>query len=382
MKNVLVAIPTYNEALNIECIIEKTQQVAANTKSYRFELLIIDDNSPDGTGKIVKKLSKRFGNIAVLSGRKSGLGRAYIRGLTYALQKSKFDVVITMDADMSHDPKDIPALLTAIENGADYVIGSRYVSGGSMASLPIGRRINSRVANFVAKRLVGINEPVHDLTGGFKAIKRTALEQITLEDLRAKGYFFQVNLLHAFLLKGFTVQEIPITFVNRSLGSSKLKLRDIIEFLYSAYKLSPDAPIQKFVRFGLVGLSGTIVNLAVLSLLINVFNLDALLSAAIAIEVSIISNFGLNHRYTFRGYGSYTTRTPRESARALLAKLATYNIGVLGGAAISFATFGLLFKLAGIHYIPADLIAIGVGMIWNYWVSTRYVWRAIDRHIE
>lgn len=379
MKRVLVTIPTYNEALNIERIIESVQHVAKRTKGYTFRLLIIDDRSPDGTAKIARKLDAQYGNIHVVSGAKEGLGKAYIRGFLYALKQEKFDIAITMDADMSHDPEDIPSLLLAIVDGADYVIGSRYVTGGTSGNLPLMRRINSRVANFVARRLVGIQEPVHDLTGGFKAIRREALEQIDLKDMRAKGYFFQVNLLHAFLVKGFAVREVPITFVNRSLGDSKLKLKDIIEFLYSAYKLNPNAPLQKFVRFGLVGASGAVVNLGVLSLLIHLTDINALIAAAIAIEVSIISNFTLNHRYTFKGYGSYKVKAKRESIRTLGRKLVTYNIGVLAGAALSFATFAFLYQLAGMHYLPADIIAIGAGMLWNYWVSTRYVWRAIDR---
>ncbi len=379
MKRVLVAIPTYNEALNIERVIEGVEAAAARTKGSQFRLLIIDDRSPDGTATLARKLNKQYGNIHVLSGKKAGLGKAYIRGFTYALKNEQFDVLITMDADMSHDPKDIPDLMEAVQNGADYVIGSRYVTGGRASDSPLMRRINSRVANFVARRLVGIKEPVHDLTGGFKAIRRTALSQIPLKDLRAKGYFFQVNLLHAFLSKGFTVREVPITFVNRSLGSSKLKLQDIIEFVYSAYKLDPDAPIQKFVRFGLVGASGAIVNIGVLTFLIHTTDMHALLAAAIAIEISIVSNFTLNHRYTFKGYGSYSVKTRRESLSTLSRKLCTYNVGVLMGASISFATFALLYQVAKLHYLPADIIAIGAGMIWNYWISTRYVWRAIDK---
>lgn len=379
MKRVLVMVPTYNEALNIEKVVNGVEAAAKKTKGYRFRLLVIDDRSPDGTASIVRKLNKKYKNIHLLSGSKEGLGKAYIRGFTYALKREQFDVAITMDADMSHDPSDIPRLLKAISEDVDYVIGSRYVSGGTSENLPLVRRINSRVANFVARRLVGIQEPVHDLTGGFKAIKHEALLQINFATMRSKGYFFQVNLLHAFLAKGFKVKEVPITFVNRSLGTSKLKFKDILEFVYSAYKLNPDAPLQKFVRFGLVGASGAVVNLVVLSALIHLTGTNALLAAAIAIETSIISNFTLNHRYTFRGYGPYKIKTRRESTLTLGRKLITYNVGVLAGAALSFVTFAFLYQLVGMHYIPADIIAIGAGMTWNYWVSTRYVWRAIDK---
>jgi dolichol-phosphate mannosyltransferase len=285
-----------------------------------------------------------------------------------------------MDGDLSHNPTDIPALLKAVSQGANYVIGSRYATGGVISgSWPLTRKINSRVANFVARKLVGITGTITDLTGGFKAIRAEALEQIDLSGLNASGYIFQVSLLHAFLLKGFRVSEVPITFANRSHGTSKLKMRDIIEFLYRTYKLNPKAPIQRLVRFGVVGACGTVVNLAVLTFLAKFVHTEVLLSAAIAIEVSILFNFFLNHYYTFKGYGSYSVHTQRELARTLLLKMGKFNVGALGGAAISFTTFTLLYKLVHVNYLLADIIAIGVAVSWNYWMSTRYVWKAIDK---
>jgi len=379
MQKVLVIIPTYNEALNIRQVIEALQAVAARSKSNIFRVLVVDDRSPDGTAKIVKKLQREYGNIHLLSGKKAGLGRAYMRGFKYALKQEDFDVAVMMDADLSHKPSDIPALLKDIQQGADYVIGSRYVAGGTIkGDWPLSRRINSQVANFVARKLVGISQPVTDLTGGFKAIRREALAQIDLDNLRAGGYFFQVSLLHAFLLKEFRVREVPITFMNRTQGNSKLKMSDIIEFLYSAYKLDPNAPVQKFVRFGFVGACGTVVNLGILSFLVHFTDTEVLIAALIAIELSIVFNFFLNHYYTFKGYGSYQISARRESIRSVSNKMLKFNIGALGGAIISFSTFSLLYKVGGVHYAPADIIAILVAMSWNFWISTHYVWRAID----
>jgi dolichol-phosphate mannosyltransferase len=379
MRKVLVIIPTYNEAKNIKQVIDAVEQAALQMRSYDFSILVVDDDSPDGTAKHVKALQKQYDNIGLLTGQKSGLGRAYIRGFEHALKQEGFNVLIMMDGDLSHNPADIPALLKALNTGADYVIGSRYVTGGVISgNWPFTRKINSRVANFVARKLVGTTDTVTDLTGGFKAIRREALEQINLSGLNVSGYIFQVSLLHAFLLKGFRVQEVPITFANRSQGTSKLRMRDIIEFLYCAYKLNPNAPIQRIVRFGFVGACGTIVNLAILTLLIKLVHVNVFLSVAIAIEGSIIFNFLLNHFYTFRGYGSYTVRSQRESLHALLLKMGKFNVGALGGAVISFTTFTLLFKLLHINYFLADIIAIGVAMSWNYYMSTRFVWKAID----
>jgi dolichol-phosphate mannosyltransferase len=174
------------------------------------------------------------------------------------------------------------------------------------------------------------------------------------------------------------VREVPITFSNRTQGTSKLKLKDIIEFVYRAYKLNPHAPIQRFVRFGFVGACGSVVNLLVLSFLVKAVHIDVLIAVVCAIEISILFNFFLNHFYTFRGYGSFAAKTRREPVRSLLGKMGIYNLGTLGGAAISFVTFTVLFKLAGINYLFADVMGIFVAFSWNYYVSTRYVWRAID----
>ena len=379
MKKVLVIIPTYNEVNNIDQVIELVEQVRTKLRSYELSVLIVDDKSPDGTAKHVKTLQKKYDNIKLLSGEKSGLGSAYIRGFNYALKIRDDNVFIMMDADLSHNPEDIPALLKAISKGSDYVIGSRYATGGAISgSWPLIRVITSRVANFVARKLTGITNNVTDLTGGFKAIRREAIQEIDLNALNVKGYIFQVSLLHNFVAKGFKVSEVPITFTDRQNGSSKLRLRDVTEFIYRAYKLNPNAPIQKLTRFGFVGTCGAIVNLAILTILVKLFHSEVLIADLIAIECSIIFNFFLNHFYTFKGYGAYTARTKKESLNSILIKMGKFNIGTLGGAAINFLVFMTLFKATGVNYVISDIVAILIAMSWNYFVSTRFVWRAID----
>jgi dolichol-phosphate mannosyltransferase len=383
MKKVLVILPTYNEAQNIEQVVTAIEHVAQRSHRYAYSLLIVDDRSPDGTAQKVKLLQKRYDNIHLLSGEKAGLGNAYIRGFQYALKKlDAYDSFVMMDADLSHNPDDIPTLLRILYRGSDYVIGSRYASGGAIpGSWSLVRIVNSRVANFVARKLVGIADGVNDVTGGFKAIRREALEKIDLSSLNVKGYIFQVSLLHAFLSHGFQVTEVPITFANRQYGTSKMKMHDIIEFLYRAYKLNPDAPIQRLVRFGVVGACGTVVNLVILTFLVKLLHTEVLFSDAIAIEASIIFNFFLNHYYTFKGYGSNPIRTRKESIHTFLVKMGTFNIGALGGATISFTTFTILFKLVHMNYALADVIAILIAMSWNYWMSTHFVWRVVDEEV-
>jgi dolichol-phosphate mannosyltransferase len=379
MKKVLIIIPTYNEANNIKKVVDEVERVINRLKSYDFNLLIVDDHSPDGTAKHVKTLQVQYSNISLLSGKRAGYGRAYISGFRYALKQDNYDIFIMMDADLSHKPEDIPALLKPLAQGADYVIGSRYITGGSVASdWPLLRRINSHIANYIVHKLVEKTNNVNDLTSGFKAISREALVKIDLSSINALGYVFQVSLLHAFLRQGFIVKEVPITFEDRHYGSSKIRLKDIIEFLYRTYKLSPNAPIQKFVRFGFIGSCGAVVNLLIITILARSVHVNTLLSDLFAVEGSIIFNFFLNRHYILKGYGSYRQSKNREKTYTTSMKLGIFNLGALGGGVISFLVFAVLLKQAHIYYMLADIIAILIALSWNYWISTRFVWRAID----
>ena len=376
MKRVLVVLPTYNEADNIEPMVGAIFKVAAKLPEHELDILVVDDNSPDGTAERVVGLQKKRTDLHLVKGRKQGLGKAYRRGFKHGLGLKPYFAVVMMDADFSHDPKTIPSLLKALAS-ADYVIGSRYVrGGGTSGNWPTKRLMQSKLANFLARQLVGLKIDVRDLTSGFKAIRATALKQIPLDDIPASGYVFQVSLLHAVSKQGFRVREVPITFGDRLAGQSKLGLRDMVEFLYLTYRLNPNSTVRRLLRFGLVGAAGTLVNLAVLVGLVRLAHLSVWLGAAIAIEVSIISNFSLNHLYTFR---LVRIAGPKDSLSSLLTKLFRYNLITLGGAAITYGVFALGYKGLGLHYIVADLIAIILAMAWNYWMSVRIVWRVVDK---
>lgn len=377
MYKVLVIVPTYNEVETIGLLIERLESLNSAKSDYAINILIVDDRSPDGTAKLVDDFAEKYGNIERISGKKAGLGKAYLRGFKHAL-KGEADIIVMMDADMSHSPDDLLPLLSEIKSGADYVIGSRYLEESVIdKSWPRTRLLSSHIANFVAKKLVGIKSDINDYTGGYKAIRRQALEKIDLKKISASGYVFQVSLLHAFLKDGFIVREVPITFRARELGESKLGIMDFVEFIYRAYKLNPNAPIQRFVRFCLIGGVGTIVNLTTLFLLIHFTKIDAVVAAALAIEISVIGNFFLNHTYTFKGYGANSIKK-NESILTMLHKLAKYNAGAVGGAIISLAIFSLLFKVGHIEYLLSDLLAILCATSWNYYISSRYVWKVFD----
>lgn len=378
MNNVLVILPTYNERENIEPIIKAIFKTGTLLKSAKLHVLVVDDTSPDGTAKIVRKLQKQQKNINLITGKKQGLGKAYLRGFEYGLNNASYDAFIMMDADFSHDPSAIPQLVEALDQGNDYVIGSRYVHGGTIpGNWPIRRIFISRLANWLSRFLVGFSD-VSDTTGGFKAIRVSALKKLDLSALNASGYFFQVNLLHEFWSRKLHIAEVPITFVDRQFGVSKLKIIDIVEFVYLAYRINPNSRARRLFRFAIVGACGAVVNLIALNIFVQFGGLQPQIAVLMAIEISIISNFFMNHNFTFR---FEKVQSPvRDTFKTLFVKLLKYNTGALGGALISYLVFTGLFTALDFHYLLADLVGIITAMAWNYWVSTKFIWKIVDKN--
>jgi dolichol-phosphate mannosyltransferase len=221
-------LPTYNEAENIEPLV---RAVLPHLASARVEhtILVVDDNSPDGTGAIADRLAEELAEVRVLHRpQKQGLGRAYLAGFGVALEEGA-DLILEMDSDFSHDPADVPRLLAAT-GAADLVLGSRYVPGGGVEDWGIVRRILSRGGSAYARLLLGV--PVRDLTGGFKCFHRRVLETINLDGVHADGYGFQIELTYRAVQAGFTVAEVPITFRERRVGRSKMTARIAIEAVW------------------------------------------------------------------------------------------------------------------------------------------------------
>lgn len=220
--DVWLILPTYNEAANLDAVVEAA---LANLPARR-RVLIVDDASPDGTGEIADRLAAAHREVQVLHRpRKEGLGPAYVAGFGAALEGGA-GLVGQMDADLSHDPADLPRLLAAIEN-ADLVIGSRYVDGGAVSDWGTVRRAISRGGSAYARAALGVG--VRDLTGGFKIIRREVLEAIDLASLSSEGYAFQVETTYRAIRRGFRVVEVPITFRDRRVGQSKMSKRIILE---------------------------------------------------------------------------------------------------------------------------------------------------------
>ncbi|KWX00985.1 dolichol-phosphate mannosyltransferase [Carbonactinospora thermoautotrophica] len=223
---VLVIIPTYNEAENIERIVQRVR-----TANPDVHVLIADDNSPDGTGEIADRLAETDGQVHVMHRKgKEGLGAAYLAGFRWGLEQG-YDVLVEMDADGSHQPEQLPRLLNALqEQQADLVLGSRWVKGGEVVNWPKSREILSRGGNTYARIMMGI--PLRDATGGYRAFRRRTLEGIDLASVQSQGYCFQVDLAWRAIKAGFRVVEVPITFVERELGASKMSRQIVMEALW------------------------------------------------------------------------------------------------------------------------------------------------------
>jgi dolichol-phosphate mannosyltransferase len=221
----LIIIPTYNEAENLRPLLEAIFSFVPAT-----DILIVDDNSPDGTGELADAIAAEDGRVHVLHrAGKLGLGTAYIAGFKYAIAHG-YDAAFEMDADFSHDPRYLPDFLKAIEH-ADLVIGSRYVRGGGTPNWSLVRRFISGGGNIFARFMLGI--PVHDCTAGFRCYRREVLESIDLDTIQSQGYAFQVELAYRVMQQGFKIVEIPIVFLDRRVGKSKMSRKIVLEaFVY------------------------------------------------------------------------------------------------------------------------------------------------------
>jgi len=218
----VICLPTYNERENLEPMVRALGGLGLEG----LEVLVIDDASPDGTGEIADRLAEELPWVQVLHrARKEGLGPAYLAGFARALELGA-DFVFEMDCDFSHDPADVPRLLAAAEN-ADLVIASRYVKGGGTRNWNLLRRFISRGGSLYAQVLLGL--PVRDLTAGFRCYRRAVLEALPLDEIHSKGYAFQIEMAYRTLRKGFRVHEIPITFVDRIEGGSKMSRAIVVE---------------------------------------------------------------------------------------------------------------------------------------------------------
>ena len=363
-QTLVIVLPTYNERENIRTLIPALLQ-QLRLVSYVSHILVVDDNSPDATADAVRLLMREAPNLHLITGAKQGLGAAYVRGISHALGALSADVVVQMDADFSHDPADVPRLLQALAQPADFVIGSRYVRGGSIpSSWSWQRKANSRVGNLVARYLAGLYE-IRDCTAGFRAIRGSILRQTDLSTLRVKGYAFQVALLHRAMGLGARIAEIPVHFSDRTIGASKLGLSDIIEFIINAWWIRLWSA-RTFIKFCIVGATGVVVNLSAFSALLA-WGANPYIASPVAVELSVLSNFLLNNAWTFR----YRRKDEHIGIRGL-----KFNIVSLVSLVVTFGTFVILSKLLPQLPLKGDqLVAIVPATAINYFLNSYWTFK-------
>ncbi|HEX6835502.1 MAG TPA: polyprenol monophosphomannose synthase [Polyangia bacterium] len=230
MPDVLVIVPTYNERDNLPAIVAAVHEHLADA-----DVLVVDDNSPDGTGAVADEIAARDKQVHVLHrAGKQGLGTAYVAGFKWALARD-YQFLFEMDCDFSHDPKYLPIMLARARSGADLVLGSRYVAGGGTVNWGPMRKFISRGGSFYARTILGID--VRDVTGGFKCFRRATLEALDLDSVSAQGYGFQIEMTYRAIKHGLRVEEVPIVFVDRRVGQSKMSKKIFLEALTLVWKL-------------------------------------------------------------------------------------------------------------------------------------------------
>lgn len=370
MKLVII-IPTYNERENILVLLDALRSVMRQIpkSAYDVSYLVVDDTSPDGTREAVEQYRKKYADVHIISGKKEGLGKALLRGIAQAVDHMGADVVLQMDADLSHDPKSIPKFLEAIDNGADFVVGSRYIAGGSIPdNWGLHRKVQSVVGNAIV-RFGLAHSSVHDWTGGFRAYKKIHVERIRHEMGKYRGYVFQIAFLHKAILKGAHVVEVPIHFTDRQFGKSKIipseYIRNVFVYVFFAQRHSPRA--KKVTKFLLVGSVGFVINTLVLEFLVWL-GLHPAAGSAIGAEAAIISNFLLNNQWTFRD------RKIDEAKK--MVKFFQFNGTSLGAIALQA---GVVY--AGTHMYGIDayrmfyIIGVLTSLGWNYFMYSRVIWK-------
>ncbi len=358
MTRVIVVVPTYNERDNIRPLVEALIASSAEIR-HDFEILVVDDNSPDGTQDVIHELQARCPNVRLLTGTKHGLGVAYARGIEYALSALHADIVLHMDADFSHNPADVPRLIAEIDAGHDLVVGSRYIPGGRLSEdWGISRKLISRVANFGVRIIAGIGI-IHDCTGGFRAYRASILRRVDL-DAAPRGYAVLTYLAYNSLMAGAKVAEVPITFANRTEGTSKLRMSDAAELFLNAWWIRYDRR-ERFYRRATGGVSGVVVNLALVALLYYGFGIPKLLASALSIEASILFSFGWRESWGL----ALGRRSTNIVGRLLRTQLLAFPSFVL-----TFSSFALLTR-DGASVILAQALGIVPAMFWNYFVGDR-----------
>ncbi len=385
----VIVIPTYNEAGSIDTMIDylNTKTFPSLDKKWDMKILVVDGNSPDGTGKIVTEKSKKYSNTHLLTETsKDGIGAAYLKGFKYAMEKLSADFIFEFDGDFQHPPEAIPGMLAAMDEGYDYVIGSRKIKGGSnpkgwgfkrLFFSEVGGLVARFVMFFPFKNFLKVTDP----TTGLKVTRvKGFADRLDLDysHLYSRSFGYKFQLLFNTLKLGAKFKEVPLVFNVRTFGESKIEKQATVEMLMVVFKIRWfDDFTQKFLKFGIVGGVGFVINTVGARIFKNILitpdsNISLLngLSNALAAEISIISNFIFNNLWTF-------AQDKITSVSQLLSKFLTFNLSsVITGIVIPSIVITILTTFFGDHLFIFQIIAIfGLTIPLNWFVYNKFIWK-------
>ena len=349
--------PTYNEKENIVPLVERVHKALSQ---YDYELIIVDDNSPDGTAQLANSLSSKYPLKVIVRTTERGLASAVVAGFSQAGGQ----VLGVIDADLQHPPEAIPALLDAIRGGADVAIGSRYVEGGGIEGWSTKREIISIGAKTIARLLLSSVKGIKDPLAGFFLFRREVIEGAVLAPT---GY----KILLEVLVKGNASQvvEVPYIFKERERGKSNLTFNEQLNFLKHLSHLAWfEGNIKRFIKFCIVGASGFCVNLGLLAIFVEVAGMHKVWAQIPSYQISILTNFMFNEFWTFSD-----RRTP--GLKSFLIRAVKFNLVSQVGWGINISVYYVALNVAGIYYIVSQIIAIAVATMWNFFSNLIWTWR-------
>jgi len=350
-----IIVPTYNERENLEELVDR---ISKALKDYEFEIIIVDDDSPDKTWEKARELAQRYPIKVIRRTKEKGLSSAIIRGF----KEARGDVFVVMDADLQHPPEVIPELIRALENGADIAIGSRYVKGGRVENWYWWRKLISKGAIMIGRVALPRIRSIRDPVSGFFAVRRNVIENVELNPVGFK-------ILLEILIKGKYSKtiEVPYTFGLRRSGKSKLNQKQIFNYLRHLYRLMKwEGEIDRLIKFSIVGMSGIVVNQFFLWLFAKMLGrgvVNLMLANVVATEIAILNNFTWNDLWTFKDL----------KGKPLYKRLLNFHLAALTGAVVQWVVFGALVYL-GVHYLMANLIGIGFSFVVRFLVNRHVTW--------
>jgi dolichol-phosphate mannosyltransferase len=353
MPEVLVIIPTYNESENIGTLIDRIFEVSRD-----LHVLVVDDASPDGTADVVSERQKTFGEdklfLIVRNQGKAGRGSACLEGFKFAREKN-YNVAIEMDADLSHDPADVPHLLDGLSN-ADVVVGSKYIKGGKVVGWEWYRKILSRMANLYVRTILRM--PIHDYTNGYRCYGPSALAKIPELEIEGTGFTVIPQMSYQLWRKGMRFKEVPIVFANRRKGKSNMSIKEIKESFLAVIKIRSHAAhlhLMQLFKFGTTGFTNLGLDLILLSLFVEIIKIPLEYSAPLSTIIVVINVFFMNKYWTFKN------NQQKHVSQGVKFAL------VYGSAGILVNLFTIFFtNTLGIFYIASRIISIFITALWNY----------------